>query len=174
MQSGDRWLVGFSACCTASLAVELLWPHGLESSPAQQELAVPAPEAADSWQPNPLAAYDAIVARPLFTVDRRPFVPPTEETEPVSLPPGPSVEFELTAIVTSAAARMALLKTSSSAEVRKVTVGQAIDGWTLVEVREDGIVLRNGTDVRVLELATERAQAQVALERRDRLAQDQR
>jgi hypothetical protein len=173
LQPMDRWLGTLALACIAVLAVELAAPHPLET-PAETGHARSAATDVqpEPWQPRPLEDYRAIAERPLFSFDRKPFVAPPPEPPPAP-PAGPRIEFELTAVATSSTARMAFLKTNSSRGIVKLGLNQAIEGWTLVEVRDNAVVLRNGAEERTVKLQSERAREKsvgdaVALDARGR------
>jgi hypothetical protein len=153
----DRWLTRLVALCVVALVAELLWPHPLVTEPTATDRPVAQTAATQTWQPAPRPEYQLIAERPLFTVDRRPFVPPAPETLADVAPVAPPVQFELSAIVTSAGTQVALLKIATSAESFKVRVNETVQGWMLVEVRADSVVLRQGADTIVVELQPERA-----------------
>lgn len=153
----DRRLSALAIACLAALAVELMAPHPLESSvEAPDAGSAPAGDLLEPWRPRPLEDYRAIAERPLFAFDRKPFVPPPAEPAPQQ-PAAPRVEFELSAVASSDSARMAFLKTSLSRTVVKLALNQTIEGWTLVEVRENAVVLRNGAEERMVQLQSNRA-----------------
>jgi hypothetical protein len=154
----DRWLAGFAIACLTILGAELLLPHRLETAVETGGTeSVGTDPSRESRPPKALDDYRAITDRPLFSFDRRLFVPPPPEPAVPPPPAGPRVEFELSAVVTSATTRMAFLKTNLSPEVGKVAVDQSIAGWTLAEVHDDAVVLRNGAEERTVELQAERA-----------------
>jgi hypothetical protein len=141
--------------CFLSLIAELFWPHPLDTpaaaadaSPLQSVNTVP-------WQPAARPEYQLIADRPIFTVDRRPFVPPPETPVEVAAPPQ-SVQFALSAIMSSSGKQVALLKTNTSNETIKLQLNESAEGWMLVEVRADSVVLRQGANTVTVELQPER------------------
>jgi hypothetical protein len=58
----------------------------------------------------------------------------------------------LNAVIKTPSAEIALLRTEGSAQVKKLAGGETYEGWTLVEVRPNAVVLRNGSAVRTIEL----------------------
>lgn len=151
-------MLAIAAISLLIMFVELSWPLGLEAPGAREPTLPSRPASTEAWRPAPLAHYEALTARPLFTADRRPYEPPPEPPVPVE-PPGPRVELDVTAIVTSASARLALLRSNVSPDVRKLSVDQTIDGWTLVEIRTDEVVLRKGDEQIVVALQKNPADA---------------
>lgn len=153
----DRWLSALAIACLGALTVELMAPHRLDSSvESPDDASASSADRQESWQVRPLEDYRAIAERPLFAFDRRPFVPPPAEPAPQQ-PAAPRVEFELSAVASSDSARMAFLKTSLSRTVVKLALNQTIEGWTLVEVRDNAVVLRNGAEERTVQLQSNRA-----------------
>ena len=158
----ERWLLAAAVCALIVLAPELLWPHRIDvhgnddGAPADPHVVAPAER-----HPVPaLLAYREIADRPLFTVDRRRYELPAEKPVEVSSPPAPPtpppIRFELTGVISTPSARLALLRAERSPEVTKLAVGEGYEGWTLVEVESAAVVLRNGEEVTRLELGADR------------------
>ncbi|HJR69800.1 MAG TPA: hypothetical protein VKA43_07150 [Gammaproteobacteria bacterium] len=141
----DRAALAVAAAAAGALLLELTWPHELEAPAAAGE-ATTAIEltAHDAVPVGPLSDYVLVGDRPLFTHDRRPFVF-VAEAAPVARA-GPRVEFELTAVIITSATQIALLRSSQTPAVRRVTLNQTIDGWTLPAVAPDSVVLNRGTE----------------------------
>lgn len=85
------------------------------------------------------------VDRPVFSPVRRPPQAPTAPAQEVAMPtqsadaPPPSVK--LSAVVIEQQRRFALLQRLSAAGTVRVEQGDSVDGWTLSEVRPDGVTL---------------------------------
>jgi hypothetical protein len=141
----DRAALAVAAVSAGTLLVELTWPHGLEAPAAAGEPTTAIEPTAHHVAPvGPLSDYLLVSDRPLFTHDRRPFVF-VAEAAPVARA-GPRVEFELTAVIITSATQMALLRSSQTPTVRRLTLHQTIDGWTLAEVAPDSVVLNRGSE----------------------------
>jgi hypothetical protein len=145
LSSGDRVAVAIASVSAGTLLIELSLPHALE---APASIAAPPAElvasVGDIAQVGPVSDYFSVTERPLFSQDRRPFVP---EPEPAPVvPAGPRVEFELTAVIITSATQIALLRSSVTPTVQRVTLNESVDGWTLAEVTPNNVVLRRGAE----------------------------
>jgi hypothetical protein len=157
--SFDRWAIGVTAACAVVLVLEISWPHGLEA-PA---LTTDAPQAQDhepaaAIPVGLLADYARIGERPLFVFDRRPYVPTVEQ----AAPPGPRVEFQLTAVIMAGDTQIALLKSNLTPAVQRVAINQTVDGWTLAEVHPERVVLRSSAETMTVELRHNQAGGRTA------------
>jgi hypothetical protein len=103
----------------------------------------------------PLADLSETLQRPLFTPERR---PAQDEPAPVVAPatdlPRTPPSFELTAVVLANGERVALLKALGAGQLHRLRQGESVDGWTLTEVRPDGVVLERGGQRESIELRT--------------------
>ena len=150
---GDRWLLACSAVCTFALAAELLWPHDIAVTVDPLDHTARADRAQLSVHKlATIAAYGTVAERPLFSADRRPYHPAEPEPSPAPQPVAPRVTFQLSAIVTSSSAKLALLKSSTSLKVSRVGLNEVVDGWALVDIRADEVVLRKGSDAQTVTL----------------------
>jgi hypothetical protein len=107
-----------------------------------------------SFEPPDPEAFEVIGERPLFSPSRLPFVPPTT-SEPVVEPDQPPPEpllAELVGVVLTADQRAAMVQEEGAPAPRRVTVGQSVAGWRVVEVERSRAVFRRGDEVQVLEL----------------------
>lgn len=161
-----RWLIGVAGVCTAILLIEITWQHPLDV-PVEEMVApvteMPVTPSSRKSTEATSTEYQGIATRPLFTMDRRPYKPPVEQQPPEPERPSersrPSVEFLLTAIITTPTAELALIKSSEFPDIHKVRIGQDVGGWTLVEVGVDAVVLRNGSNHVTVELQPKNAPA---------------
>lgn len=107
----------------------------------------------------PLTDYAEIIERPLFMEDRRPFVPPEVVT-----PAKPTTRkapatrrqeqtFSLSAIIITDDKRIALLESGREKKLHKVSQGDELDGWTIVDIAPNKISMQKGTETREMELA---------------------
>ena len=155
--SCDYWLLGLIGACVFGMGAELLWPHRLAppgKSPPDDSSAETTLDSPHQEPPRlPLQAYDAIVERPLFAADRRPYEPPAEPVEtPRPEAPQPHVEFQLSAVVSTPSEQIALIKTNLFPDVQRVALNESLQGWMLVEVRADSAILRRGNEQVTIEL----------------------
>ena len=102
----------------------------------------------------PLAAYHAISARPLFFNKRRP-PPPYVPDKTGGKKPGPprktgKPRVQLSAIVRVGDQVYALVQGGRSKDSRRVRVNEDIDGWKVVRIDEDRLVLSNGSETETL------------------------
>jgi len=102
----------------------------------------------------PLAAYHAISARPLFFSKRRPPPPYVPETgggrKPLPPHKAGKPRAQLSGVISIGNQRYALLKGGKNKGTRRVRVGEEIDGWMVVSIEKDKLVLRNGTETESL------------------------
>jgi hypothetical protein len=111
--------------------------------PAQPALALPPleipPDAVRS-----IAAYDAIIERPLFSPDRRPSPPAAESVQTGnSLPKAGSVEidgFRLSAVLRNADQTTALIE-DRSGKTLTLHAGERLGDWRLDQILDDRAVL---------------------------------
>lgn len=100
----------------------------------------------------PIAHYDEILARPLFTEERRPPErEPDTAPEPVkveTVPPG----FTLLGIVIATDASKALLLSRRSRELIQGVVGDSVEGWRIKDIQPDRITVVRGTESVDIEL----------------------
>ena len=114
-------------------------PATLENGPDAVEMPV-----------SELTALTETVQRPLFNRDRRPVPESTPTPEPeapaVAARQEPPPAVELSAIVILDGRRMALFRgAGAGATSVRAEEGEQVQGWTLSEVRSDGVTLeRNG------------------------------
>jgi hypothetical protein len=97
----------------------------------------PPPRAAAEFTPPPLSQFAETVERPLFSETRR---PPETSGEP-SGPPKP-FEGTLEGVIIVQNEAVALLKVAGDIDVTRVTKGQTIRGWLVVEIHPDRVVLQ--------------------------------
>lgn len=93
-----------------------------------------------------LTEFKATLDRPLFSESRRPADPEDEEvaeTTPEETPKA-AVPVRLSAVIIEEDEKSALLEETKSRTYKRVREGEAFEGWTLVEVRDDAVVLVSG------------------------------
>ncbi len=99
----------------------------------------------------PIETFDEVVERPLFFRSRRP--PDPDAAPPPEAAPTPKADFVLTGLVIVAGKeRLALLQPAGSKTVERVRQGQEIEGWRVVAIHADRVVLKRGETVREIRL----------------------
>lgn len=90
----------------------------------------------------PMSTFSEIAERPLFSRTRRP--PTQEETAVEEQVVANPDALLLTGVILVDDDRTALLASPSSDRVTRVREGDELEGWTLVSVHPDKVVVRNG------------------------------
>jgi hypothetical protein len=134
------------AAAAMILAAIAIWPWLVPPGPATRPLAAPqasAPASSFASLP-PLAAYAAIVERPLFAPTRRP--------APGAAASGASADnrFRLIGIVGTGPKRKAFV--ADGTRRSEVAEGDALDGRTVKEIGQDRVVLSSPAGETVLKL----------------------
>lgn len=143
-------LLALNALLALGLWLELRSPSAANLTPQ------PAPAAADTTVEaptsptalialRPRAAYEEIVARPLFHDDRRPIEPPEAPSPPTAAPVAAPVNFTLVGTVVTAQTTAALFLKPLAREVVQARVGEQVDGWTVESIAPDRVVLESGS-----------------------------
>ena len=83
-----------------------------------------------------LAVFAGVTERPLFSASRRP--PPPQASQEAIKEAG---TLALEGVILSKADRLALISHGQPPALSRVPEGQEVEGWTVVEIRPDGIVL---------------------------------
>lgn len=95
-----------------------------------------------------LDGLQSTVQRPLFERDRRTPEPakPLAQVEPAPAPANPMRDSvpTLAGILTSNGRRVALLRLQPSGQSVRAELGETIEGWTIVKIEPQGVVLRQG------------------------------
>lgn len=173
-------LVGMAALLAAAVSGQLgygpAWLQG--TRPAASGVSEPASVTVERRRPGPptreeplrsgdtdaiarpvpaLASLSATVERPLFAPSRRPpavvtpsVTAPSQPAAPVTAPP--EFGMSLTAVVFDADVRVAYFLKKSNGEFARLEEGESLDGWTLTEVREDGVTIARGPATESLDL----------------------
>ncbi len=118
----------------------------LAAAPGTQAMTeVAGPPMAPRLELPPIEQFGAIVERPIFTATRR-----TARAQPVA-PSAPASSggrilgrYQVIGVVVAPGNRLVLLKRLGGAETIRLKQGEEIDGWTLVEVTRDEVVLESG------------------------------
>jgi hypothetical protein len=147
-----RVLIAACAALAAIIALEITHPF---VAPAHERAApgarsvVPSSAALPQFTARPLAAFDQILARPLFFEDRRmpvmpEVVPEAEQLEPLHL--------SLEGVAIGGGTRVAVLLDERERGQIRLAEGMSHNGWTLESVTSAGAEFRRGEDVTRLEL----------------------
>jgi len=111
------------------------------------------------YDPPSLAAYGAILERPLFVPGRRGDEPGQTQVAEAAQPPAATLNLRLEGVAIAPgdrpSDRVAVVRRTTNQEVLRLTPGEAVDGWKLAEVRTDRVVMRAGerTQELLLEIA---------------------
>jgi len=120
-------------------------PASLETT-SGASLATPA-----AYMPPQRAAFADIDARPLFSPTRRPpLAAPKPAAQPVAAPSKPAaapppMTIVLLGVVAGPGQRIAVVKTQAMQTAVVVEVGKIIEGWTVLDIQPDRIVMHAGT-----------------------------
>lgn len=148
-----RWMaVGAFALLVAGGAASLSWGLSYEPAPAAPPTPPARPAAETRSAAVPAAVVDASVLRerPLFTPGRRPPEAPAAAVTTVVGDP-PTVQ----GVAIAGTAAFALVKAGD--RVRRVALGGAVDGWTVVAIERRRVTLRgDGGDI-VIDLRSQGA-----------------
>ena len=150
--AGERLLVsvlGLSAMIFLGVALVpwLVDPtEYLAAGPGVQAMTeVAEPPMAPRLELPPIEQFSAMVERPIFTATRR-----TVRRQPVARSAPASSgglilgRYQVIGVVVAPGNRLVLLKRLGGAETIRLKQGEEIDGWTLVEVTRDDLVLESG------------------------------
>lgn len=104
----------------------------------------PQSELAPASPPEPVLApidrYRVIVERPLFTVDRRPSLSETSQ-----LAQSNSFALTLTGIIVEGHERQAVFRHREQPRPVRLSVGATQQGWELLRIEDDHVILQKGT-----------------------------
>lgn len=95
-----------------------------------------------------LERYGAIVERPVFYPSRR---PPREPGKGKTADPGER-ELLLAGVLIMSDRKLALLQQPGSPDIIRLRPGSELYGWVLMDVSEDRVTMRRGTELRELRL----------------------
>ena len=163
LSTAQKWLAATGAAALAAAALAFV-PSlhtilGIFDRP--EVFAVKEPPAVNLAPPSPLAAYDAIAARPLFNLDRKP-----DPALPAKVLGGPTAlgdlsQYRLTGVIRAAGTAMALVQRTGSPTLT-LKKGDTFDGWTVQEVDDKGVTVAGGDRSELLAIpkAENRAQPQ--------------
>ncbi|MDX6748716.1 hypothetical protein SH611_02735 [Geminicoccaceae bacterium 1502E] len=99
----------------------------------------------------PLEAFTALVERPLFSPSRRPPPAPATKAAPATATAEPEEigepDFQLVGTVTRKEQVFALVLPEDGGSVRWLGEGDELDGWIIVEVGQNHLVVRQDDEV---------------------------
>jgi hypothetical protein len=149
-----RWGTGiWFLLCTGlagGVALELSLPLAPQVTAARP--AAPLPEFAaepGAFEPPPRHVFAEIVARPLFSASRRPFVAESEAAGEPS--PGESIAIELIGTLLTKRGAAALLQPQGQ-NARWLHAGETIAGWQVETIQRDQVSLHLDGEDKTLEL----------------------
>lgn len=99
----------------------------------------------------PLASYDEVTARPLFSVTRRPAAIARPASAAMS-------SLTLAGVVISRDGRVALIRQDKSPSLTRAREGQQVGGWTVQAITVDRVVVSNGAAQTELKLHEDRTE----------------
>ncbi len=92
-----------------------------------------------------------IVERPLFSWSRRPYLPPEADVVTEAPPEARELSVKLAGTMLAGSSRLALF-THPSKGLLRLRQGQDVDGWRIVDIRDDEVRLQLGDDITLLRL----------------------
>jgi type II secretory pathway component PulC len=128
---------------TVALCVLLGWTiqRQITTLPVTRAAAPPAdpvaPAALASFAVPDRGSLAVIVERPVFSESRRPSA--SEEG------PAPALDFTLVGVMISDRERSALVQSPHGGAVQRLAEGEEVDGWIVVDIEPDHIVVRHDT-----------------------------
>ena len=104
----------------------------------------------------PIADYNEILERPVFSPTRR----PAEESAPAESEqffqsPASQLadgEFKLIGIIIVDESRFALLQTAGTGQTQRVQIGETVDGWRISALSPSTATIERGSEAKTLEL----------------------
>lgn len=109
------------------------------------------------------SAGEQTLARPIFSKSRRPFAaPPVETQSKIEEAPVAATGLSVTAIVKTGGVKRVLIVSSAEPEGKWALEGERLEGWTIAEVRDFDVTLRNGQNVVQLKLYSDHPPTQDA------------
>lgn len=135
------------------------WRDAPVSAPGARTLVLPALKlaplaATPTFTLAPLARFEELIERPLFSASRR---PPSEEApkSPEAAPEAP-LDLVLRGVVLTGNRRIALLQSEKGErKALRLLAGDSHAGWVLKAIEADNVTFERDEEIRVLELAFE-------------------
>jgi type II secretory pathway component PulC len=104
----------------------------------------------------PLEDYAQMADRPLFMESRRPGAEPSEAPPPP--PPMTPLNLKLMGIVFTPQGKKALL-VDAKGKYKRLKAQDSLDGWTLIEMKADQVVMQQGEERKSLDLLKKKPKA---------------
>lgn len=137
------WLPGAACIALAWVIYEEIADLSAGQPIDSTDAAPPSALAPTSSQPALIipdkASLAVILERPVFSETRRPRATPTGGAQATP------IDFTLLGVVISDSQRSALIRTGKGEAVQRLTEGEEVAGWKLVQIASDRIVVRRGT-----------------------------
>jgi hypothetical protein len=141
----ERWQL-FGLASAAGLAAWLAWELAREPVPPVADDAAPVALEVTGvpdleFDEPDLLDFHATLERPLFNDDRQPDEAPADAPEQAGQAPEALPPVRLTAIITEADGRSALLQQAGDPQPSRLREGERLGGWTVLDIQEDKVVL---------------------------------
>ena len=135
-------LFAAALCLGAVVVYQALAPvAAIEDPPLHDSRTGPAPPAAlRAFVPPAEDQFAIINARPLFNPARQPVIEPAQTGERSLSPP----DLSLVGVAIGGRNSVALFKKADGHAAISARLGQSIDGWQLVRIEPDFVILRSG------------------------------
>ncbi len=98
--------------------------------------------------PPPMALFDVINERPVFSPLRKPIAAGGSGVAGVGGPALDPIDISLVGIILDPQHQLALLKTTAAPAAVSLGVGGMIEGWTISQIRSDRVVIHSGSSDR--------------------------
>lgn len=103
-----------------------------------------------------ISKFDEIIKRPLFSDDRLPFVyvapDKTNQNKKTKTPKKPALQYRLNAVVITPEKQIAIIQSSKNKDLIRVSPGESIDEWVLINLTNHSAQLQKGDETKSLEL----------------------
>jgi len=103
------------------------------------------------FRPDPFEVYAESLERPLFEQSRRPPAVASPE-QPAPDAAAPVLSATLTGVMFSGTGSVALVTEVGASSPVRISEGEQLNGWTLVEIRPDNVTFQQAGDSVTLEL----------------------
>jgi hypothetical protein len=104
------------------------------------------------FRPDPFDRFAESLERPLFEQSRRPVVVAAPELPAPEPAAAPVLSATLTGVMFAGTGSMALVTEVGASSPVRITEGEQLDGWTLVEIRPDNVTFQQAGESVTLEL----------------------
>ena len=172
----NKILTGLAAIFFIIMIMEMTGSYDdLPPSSTSQGLDLTLPQFDTEEEPDNIQNYSAIIKRPLFVNDRRPYVPPVVEIVETTIeevqPDTPNLDgYSLSAVIISGQKKIALISTPGGESVEHLTLSDKLNSWELKEIQANYIIFVLEDEQVKLELAVKPSPQQVRGNNRRRSA----